>query len=175
MELLNKIAQYKEYKSGVKHCTFNPDGPGVVRIHLIPPKFRLFTSNSYILLLNGYYMIPLGYSWAIMLSAFIDEVGKYDGREISEGKYTEIYANTVARAHKVYPTADVEDIREDLAYMLDVIFAVAKGEMTDAEIDRMSIRSYAPNMYAPHRMDLMVSAMTDADCIWKCNQTKECK
>lgn len=170
MELLNKIAQYKEYKSGVKHCTFNPDGPGVVRIHLIPPKFRLFTSNSYILLLNGYYMIPLGYSWAIMLSAFIDEVGKYDGREISEGKYTEIYANTVARAHKVYPTADVEDIREDLAYMLDVIFAVAKGEMTDAEIDRMSIRSYAPNMYAPHRMDLMVSAMTDADGRWKCNQ-----
>ena len=170
MELLNKIAQYKEYKSGVKHCTFNPDGPGVVRIHLIPPKFRLFTCNSYILLLNGYYMIPLGYSWAIMLSAFIDEVGKYDGREISEEKYTEIYANTVARAHKVYPTADVKDIREDLAYMLDVIFAVANGEMTDAEIDRMSIRSYATNMYAPHRMDLMVSAMTDADGRWKCNQ-----
>ena len=170
MGLINKIAQYKEYKGGVKHCTFNPDGPGVVRIHLIPPKFRLFINPSYILLLNGYYMLPLGYSWAITLSAFMEEVGKYDGREISEEDYGNIYTRTVSRARKVYPTADVEDIREDLAYMLDVIFAVAKGEMTDAEIDRMSIRSYAQNMYAPHRMDLMVSAMTDAEGRWKCNQ-----
>ena len=43
MGLKNKIAQYRVYKSGVQHCTFNPEGPGVVRIHLIPPKFRLFT------------------------------------------------------------------------------------------------------------------------------------
>ena len=33
MGLQNKIAQYREYKNGVSHCTFNPEGPGVVRIH----------------------------------------------------------------------------------------------------------------------------------------------
>ena len=54
MGLHNKIAQYKEYKNGVSHCTFNPEGPGVVRIHLIPPKFRLFRSSAYIVILNGY-------------------------------------------------------------------------------------------------------------------------
>ena len=50
MGIKNKIAQYKEWKSGVKHCTFNPDGPGVVRIHMVPPKFNLF--KNYILRLG---------------------------------------------------------------------------------------------------------------------------
>ena len=74
MSITNKLAQYREYKSGVKQCTFNPNGPGVVRIHLVPPKFRLFGNSSYILILNGYYLLPLGYSWAIMLSEFMKKV-----------------------------------------------------------------------------------------------------
>ena len=57
MGLINKIAQARELKSGVKHCTFNPNGPGVVRVHLIPPKFNVFKSTSYIVILNGYYQI----------------------------------------------------------------------------------------------------------------------
>ena len=52
MGLIDKIAQYRELKSGVKHCTFNPYGPGVVRMHLIPPKFKLLGNSSYILILN---------------------------------------------------------------------------------------------------------------------------
>ena len=65
MSIQNKIAQYREYKNGVSHCTFNPMGPGVVRIHLVPPKFHLFGSIPYIVILNGYYLLPLGYSWAL--------------------------------------------------------------------------------------------------------------
>ena len=56
MSLSNKIAQYRVYRKGVSHCTFNPEGPGVVRIHLIPPRFRLFGNPSYIAILNGYYL-----------------------------------------------------------------------------------------------------------------------
>lgn len=170
MGILNKIAQFRELKSGVKHCTFNPGGPGVVRIHLIPPKFKLFNNSSYVVILNGYYLIPLGYSWAIMLSRFIEQVNQYDGREISESDYDSIIDSTLENTLKVYPFISKKEISEDLSYMLDAIFAVAKGEGTDAEIDRMSIRSYAKSMYAPHRMDLMVSAMTDCDGRWKCNQ-----
>ena len=77
MGIRHKIAEYREYKSGVKHCTFNPGGPGVVRIHLVPPKFKLFRSEAYILILNGYYLLPLGYSWALILSYFINEVNRY--------------------------------------------------------------------------------------------------
>jgi len=170
MGLLNKIAQYKEHKSGVKHCTFNPDGPGVVRIHLIPPKFKLLKNSSYIVILNGYYLLPLGYSWAIMLSCFMKETNEYSGREIGEKDYESIVAKTVKSTLKVYPLASGEEIREDLSYMLDIIFAIARGETVDADIEKMSIRSYADNMYAPHRMDLMVSAMTDGEGRWKCNQ-----
>ena len=170
MGLLNKIAQYKELKSGVKHCTFNPDGPGVVRIHLIPPKFKLLGNSSYICILNGYYLLPIGYSWAIMLSNFILETNRFDGREISDSDYELIYKKTVKNTLRVYPFAGAEEIREDLSFMLEVIFAVARGEAVDADIEKLSIRSYAENMYAPHRVDLMVSSMTDAGGKWKCNQ-----
>ena len=170
MRLFNKIAQYREYKGGVKHCTFNPDGPGVVRIHLVPPKFRLFGNPVYIVILNGYYMLPLGYAWAVMLSEFMSEVGEFHQKPISDEDYDRIVKKTVAKAHRIYPSASKNMIYEDLMEMLDVIFAIAKGEDTDAEIERLSIRSYAENMTAPHRVDLMVSAMTDCDGRWKCNQ-----
>ncbi len=173
MSITNKLAQYREYKSGVKHCTFNPNGPGVVRIHLVPPKFRLFGNSSYILILNGYYLLPLGYSWAIMLSEFMKKVNELDNEPISDEKYEEIFKYTVDKAHRIYPTCNKTDIAFDLEYMLDIIFAVARGEKVDADIEKMSMRSYAKNMSAPHRVDLMVSAMTDNEGKWKCNQ--KCK
>ena len=173
MSIKNKIAQYKEWKSGVKHCTFNPDGPGVVRIHLIPPKFKLFSNAEYLVILNGYYILPLGYSWALMLSAFIDEVNEFDGVEISDGEESAIISDTVRRMRRVYPMASVEEIEDDLYLMLDVIFEVARGGNPDVDIEKLSIRKYSANMSAPHRMDLMVSAMTDANGRWQCNQ--KCK
>jgi len=169
MGLINKIAQYKELKSGVKHCTFNPNGPGVVRIHLIPPKFNIFKSSGYIVILNGYYLLPLGYSWAIMLSKFMGEVNKFEGKPISDSDYKQIFSNTVNKTYKIY-SVNKEALKDDLAFMLDVIFKVARGESADAEIERMSIRQYSKNMLAPHRMDLMISAMNDADGKWQCNQ-----
>ena len=114
MGLQNKIAQYKEYKNGVSHCTFNPEGPGVVRIHLIPPKFRLFRSSAYIVILNGYYLLPLGYSWALILSNFMKEVNQFDGKPITEADEELIVENTVRKVRKVYPSVPKKDIEEDL-------------------------------------------------------------
>jgi MoaA/NifB/PqqE/SkfB family radical SAM enzyme len=54
--------------------------------------------------------------------------------------------------------------------MLDVLFEIARGGHPDAEIEKLSIRSYSKHMTAPHRMDLMISAMTDACGRWQCNQ-----
>lgn len=170
MGIQNKIAQYREYQNGVSHCTFNPEGPGVVRIHLIPPKFRLFRSSAYIVILNGYYLLPLGYSWALILSSFMKEVNLFDGKPITEEDEERIIERTVRSVHKVYPTVPKRDIEEDLEEMLDVLFAVARGNDPDAEIEKLSIRAYRDNMTAPHRMDLMVSAMTDGCGKWKCNQ-----
>lgn len=173
MRLTNKIAQYKAWKNGVKHCTFNPEGPGVVRIHLIPPKFKLFGNPPYILIINGYYLLPLGYSWAVLLSSFIDRVNKYDNREITEGDMEKIISDTVKTAHAIYRAIPSSDLKDDLFDMLDILFCVAGGENPDVELERLSIRRYAKNMSAPHRMDLMVSAMTDSTGCWHCNQ--KCK
>jgi len=170
MGIPNKIAQYRAYKSGVSHCTFNPEGPGVVRIHLIPPKFRLFRSSAYIVILNGYYLLPLGYSWALLLSGFMKEVNKFDGKPITEDDEYTIVKRTVAGVRKVYPAVPKEDIEEDLKDLLDVLFAVARGNDPEVEIEKLSIRAYRDNMTAPHRMDLMVSAMTDSCGTWQCNQ-----
>ena len=170
MGIQNKIAQYREYKNGVSHCTFNPEGPGVVRIHLIPPKFRLFRSSAYIVILNGYYLLPLGYSWALILSNFMKEVNLFDGKPITEADEEAIVKNTVRNVSKVYPSVPKKDIEEDLENLLDVLFAVARGNDPEAEIEKLSIRAYRDNMTAPHRMDLMVSAMTDECGKWQCNQ-----
>ncbi len=170
MGISNKIAQYREYKNGVSHCTFNPEGPGVVRIHLIPPKFRLLRSSAYIVILNGYYLLPLGYSWALILSNFMKEVNQFDGKPITEEDEEKIVERTVRSVHKVYPTVPKKDIEEDLEDLLDVLFAVARGQEVDAQIEKLSIRAYRDNMTAPHRMDLMVSAMTDSCGKWQCNQ-----
>ena len=170
MGIQNKIAQYREYKNGVSHCTFNPEGPGVVRIHLIPPKFRLFRSSAYIVILNGYYLLPLGYSWALILSNFMKEVNKYDGKPITEADEDAIVERTIQAVHKVYPTVPKQDIEADLEDLLDILFAVARGDDPEAEIEKLSIRAYRDNMTAPHRMDLMVRAMTDECGKWQCNQ-----
>ena len=170
MGFQNKIAQYKAYRDGVRHCTFNPEGPGVVRIHLIPPKFRLFRSDAYIVILNGYYLLPLGYSWSLLLSKFMDEVNRFDGKPITEEDEASIVERTVRGVRKVYPSVPKKEIEEDLDDLLDVLFAVAGGNNPEVEIEKLSIRAYRDSMTAPHRMDLMVSAMTDDCGKWQCNQ-----
>ena len=170
MGIHNKIAQYRQYRSGVSHCTFNPEGPGVVRLHLIPPRFRLFRSDSYIVILNGYYLLPLGYSWALLLSNFMKEVNGFDGKPITEEDEEQIFEQTVRSVRKVYPTVPKKELQEDLEELLEVLFAVARGGDPEAEIEKLSIRAYRDQMTAPHRMDLMVSAMTDEWGKWQCNQ-----
>ena len=170
MGLQNRIAQYRQYKKGVSHCTFNPEGPGVVRIHLVPPKFRLFRSSAYIVILNGYYLLPLGYSWALLLSSFMQEVNCFDGKPISQAEEEGIFERTLSCVHKVYPTVPKKQLEEDLLELLEVLFAVARGNAPEVEIEKLSLRAYRHNMTAPHRMDLMVSAMTDKAGKWQCNQ-----
>lgn len=170
MGLFDKYAHLKQYKNGVMHCTFNPGGPGVVRIHLIPPRFTFFGGGSYVVILNGYYVMPIGRSWALMLSRFISEVNRYDGKPMTEASEKWIIRRTLSYAKKIYPTISREELELDLYEMLDVIFTVAKGEAPEGEFERLSIRKYAKYMSAPHRMDLMISAMTDEEGHWKCNQ-----
>ena len=154
---------------GVSHTTFNPYGPGVVRIHLIPPKFSVNKAVPSIAIVNGQDIIPINTSWAILLDVFIKEVNKYASRELEDSEIEEIVQNTIKNVRKVYPRTPKQVIRNDLWEIIESLCSIAYGEEPNVDIGYMSINEYAPNMKAPHRMDLMISAM-EKEGKWNCNQ-----
>ena len=159
----------KEHFQEVHHTTLNPEGPGVVRIHLIPPAIRNDEIGPSVAIINGQDIIPIGPAWSILLTEFIEEVNQYDGREITEEDFSAIEAETFKRVKKVYPTVPKKFFKKDLFRMMDTFKRVAYREPLEEQIGYMRIGDYAPYMRAPHRMDLMVSAM-EKDGEWNCNQ-----
>ena len=115
-------------------------------------------------------MLPIGYSWALLLSNFMKEVNLFNGKPINEADETSIFKNTINKTLSVYPSISKVEIEEDLEFILRVLFAVARGNNPEIELEKLSLRQYSKNMTAPHRMDLLVSAMTDANGKWQCNQ-----
>ena len=152
----------------VKHTTLNPNGPGVVRIHLVPPRPEKMNGPSAVIL-NGKDILPLKPAWTIMLAEFIDQINKYNGHEISEDDLRTVKKNTLAKVKKIYPKTSDAVLKEDLKVLFKALLDVAYGNVPEVQIPYMSIGEYAPYMNAPHRMDLMVSAMT-RDGKWHCNQ-----
>ena len=152
----------------VRHITLDPKGRGVLRIHMIPP--RQDADNApFLLLLNGSRLVPLNLSWAILLANFMDRLEPFTGVEIAESDWTAMAAGAVAETHKTYPFTSKERLSDDLATMIRSLVAIARGQEPEAEVAPLTLGEYAPEMTAPHRMDLMVSAMTRGG-VWHCNQ-----
>ena len=168
-KISKRVLKYaKENFNEVKHTTLNPEGPGVVRIHLVPPKVTDDDIGPAIAIINGQDIIPIDVSWTILLSEFISEVNKYSGREVSEEETAAIVKDTCKRMRKVYPLLSDKYFASDIGTIMDTFKQVAYREEVTEDIPYMSIGEYAPYMKAPHRMDLMVSAMT-RDEKWHCN------
>lgn len=152
----------------VRHITLDPKGRGVLRIHMIPP--RQDADNApFLLLLNGSRLVPLNLSWAILLANFMDRLEPFTGVEIAESDWNAMAAGAVAETHKTYPFTSKEQLSDDLATMIRSLVAIARGQEPEAEVAPLTLGEYAPEMTAPHRMDLMVSAMTRGGA-WHCNQ-----
>ena len=152
----------------VRHITLDPKGRGVLRIHMIPP--RQDADNApFLLLLNGSRLVPLNLSWAILLANFMDRLEPFAGVEITESDWNAMAAGAVAETHKTYPFTSKEQLSDDLATMIRSLVAIARGQEPEAEVAPLTLGEYAPEMTAPHRMDLMVSAMTRGGA-WHCNQ-----
>lgn len=155
--------------SEVMHTTLNPEGPGVVRIHLVPPETGSDEKAASVAIINGQDIIPVNYSWAVVLAEFIKEVNKYHEKEITNDDVNSIIANTAKSVRKVFPLVFKGTIKKDINTMMTTFKQIAYGEEVDASIGYMNIGEYAPFMKAPHRMDIMVSAMTK-EGKWHCNQ-----
>ena len=165
-----RIARYmKENFKEVLHTTLNPEGPGVVRIHLVPPAYEEGVLNASLAIINGQDIVPVNYSWSIVLAEFIKEINKYHGQEITDEDVQNILGNACAGVKKVFPFVASRKIKEDIYTMMNAFKQVAYGEQPDEGIGYISIGEYAPFMRAPHRMDIMVSAMTKNGS-WHCNQ-----
>ncbi len=155
--------------SEVLHTTLNPDGPGAIRIHLIPPKKEENALNPSIAIINGTDIVPVNFAWAVILAEMIRETNRYDGKEIGEQDIEKILSETVESAKKILPFFSRKHIREDMMTIYNTLRQIAYREEVTAEVHYMSIGEYAEYMNAPHRMDLMVSAMTQ-NGRWHCNQ-----
>ena len=153
--------------NGVSHTTLNPNGPGVVRIHLVPAKEPW--KDPSMVILNGQDIIPINPTWAVMLDILIKEINPYHGREITEEDIDSIIDNTIAKARKIYFFTSKKRMMNDIKLIMNTLVAVAYGEEPPVEIGYIPLGEYATKMRAPHRMDLMVSAMTK-NGYWHCNQ-----
>ncbi len=153
----------------VLHTTLNPDGPGAIRLHLIPPKKEEGAFNPSIAIVNGSDIIPVNFVSAIILAEMIREANQYDGREIGEKEVQSILDHTCANVKGILPLLSQKRIRNDMLKLYTTMKQLALREPVTTEIHNMSLGDYAELMSAPHRMDLMVSAMTK-DGKWHCNQ-----
>ena len=153
----------------VLQTTLNPDGPGAIRIHLIPPKREKNELNPSIAIINGTDILPVNFAWAVILAELIRETNRYDGREIGEPATRSILDNAADSVKKILPVLSRKRIEEDIHTIYTTIRQIAFREEVTTDVHYMSIGDYAPFMQAPHRMDLMVSAMTKKGQ-WHCNQ-----
>ena len=153
----------------VHHTTLNPEGPGVVRIHLVPPVVKDSEIGASVAIINGQDIVPVNTSWSILLTEFINEVNKYAGKPITDQDAEDIREKTCDEVKKVYPLVSRKRLKEDIYTIMNTFKQIAYGEEVDEGIFHMTLGEYAPRMRAPHRMDIMVSAMTKDGC-WNCNQ-----
>lgn len=167
VSLRRRLAQWEK---GVVHATLDPKGPGVVRLHLIPPKPSLLGNPPHLLFINGWHVIPLGPSWAELLRNFITVLNEdaEPGVEISRDKMQKILDSVVKRTRRFYPGIPADLLMSDLNEIVSIATAIAHGKPVPAEVQTsMTLRGYAKHMRGPHRMDLVVSPMV-AGGEWLC-------
>ncbi|MFR6165636.1 MAG: hypothetical protein ACLUJU_06145 [Subdoligranulum sp.] len=75
-----------QHLSVVRHVTLDPEGPGVLRIHLLPCK-KARRNVPFVALLNGQDILPLSVSWAILLAGLMDALQPFEGKEITEDQW----------------------------------------------------------------------------------------
>lgn len=164
MTILRNLDRKQEaWRCGVAHATLDPDGPGVARMHLIPPKPAVFNDPPSQLVINGTWFLTVGPSWAAILRIFFEELQRCcsDKREISPEEIAQIEQAVVAKVLKLYPKTDPQLILDDLKEIVTLAVNIATNrEVPEETLNGFSLEKYRKHMTAPHRMDLIVAPMS---------------
>ena len=174
-KVMRNLRNYMENEfSEVLHTTLNPDGPGAVRIHLIPPKAEDDYMGPSVAIINGSDVVPVNFFWAVMLAELIKQINRYDGKEINGSDSESIVDRTADEVVRLVrfgfiPVISRKKIVADIETLFRTFTQIAYRQEVTEDINRLSIGEYADFMKAPHRMDVMVSAMTRGG-VWHCNQ-----
>lgn len=166
--MYNEVKEYLKKVDGISHVTLDPDGPGVVRIHLVPPA-KLSLGVPWAIILNGQDILPINTGWAILLREFINLVNETDGSPLKDEDVKNLINKTIDNVKKVFIKTERKILEGDLKDIVFTLLDIAKGKEPSVKIGFMSIKDYAKNMRAPFRMDLMISSMVK-DGTWNCNQ-----
>ncbi len=151
------------WQEGVAHVTLDPDGPGVARLHLVPPKPSFLKDPPSLLIINGTWFLPVGPSWSALLRVFFSELQFYckDKREISPEEIELIEKGVVAKVTGLYPGTDAEMIKNDLKTIVTLAVNIATNQEVPEETGfGLNLEQYSKFMTAPHRMDLIVAPMS---------------
>ena len=146
---LRENSYRRKHLAHVRHITLDPTGPGVVRIHMIPPHSQS-PEDPYLLLLNGAQLVPLNFSWAVLLSEFMYCMEPYAGLEISADDWESMLEQAVrAVKKKVYPFVKAQILREDMGTLLRSLVAIARGQEPEVEVAPLSLGEYADRCPPP--------------------------
>ena len=141
----------------VCHITLDPEGPGALRIHLVPSRHQ-HTDVPFVAILNGKDILPLSVSWAILLANLMETLQPFEGQEIGEEQWQQAADAAVQATCAVYKRTPPEQIAADLRSMMEALSAIARGKAPAQEIQPMDLGSYARHMAAPHALRFIYAA-----------------
>ena len=124
---MNRLKEYLKNVDGVSHVTFDPYGPGVARVFLIPPK-KPKMGIAWTIIINGESILPICMGWAILLREFINEINKYSGKSITEDDIELASKNTVKNVKEIFPKTKEEMLKKDLKDIIDVLLKISRHE-----------------------------------------------
>ena len=166
--MYKKVKDYIGTIDGVSHTTFDPHGPGVVRIHLVPPE-KIKLGLAWTIILNGQDVIPITFGWAVLLREFINAVNRRSGVALEDEEIAKVINEAIEAASKVFDKTNKKTLRADLKQIVETLVKIARKEKISEIIEYAPLSTYAKYMASPHRMDLMISAM-NKNGAWHCNQ-----
>lgn len=161
---------------GMFHVTIDPEGPGVLRLHLrraggISP--RLFgvlgARPRNLLWINGSQLLLLDHSNADIVQALIEVAHEKTrpGREVSEETWREVKQETAGQVHRLYPRVPAPEIERDIDYLYGLMVELSRGACP-SECGLAGRAMVETEWQAPARMDLMVSSMGGSGCQNSC-------